>query len=133
MDINNIVIFDGVCNLCTVSVQFIIKRDKKEVFKFLPLQSKSANKILQKYDSDVNNINTVILLKDKNIFFKSDAALEIAKSFDYPWKAFYFLSFIPKFVRDWVYDFIAKHRYHWFGKKERCMIPTDELKSRFLE
>ena len=133
MDLNNIIIFDGVCNLCNASVKFIIKKDKKGIFKFLPLQSEKTEKVLEQFEVDVKNIDTVILIKDKKLFFKSDAALEIADSFDYPWKAFYFLTFIPKFIREGVYTFIASHRYNWFGKRKTCMIPTDEIKSRFLE
>ena len=133
MDFNNIIIFDGVCNLCNASVQFIIKRDTKGIFKFLPLQSDKTHKILQQFNIDFKNIDTVILIKDNNIFGRSDAALEIVDSFDYPWKAFYFLTIIPKFVRDWVYDIIARHRYRWFGKRETCMIPTDDIKTRFLD
>jgi predicted DCC family thiol-disulfide oxidoreductase YuxK len=108
-------------------------RDKKKIFKFLPLQSDKAQNMLQQYHIDLKNIDTVVLIKDNNIFFRSDAALEIADSFDYPWKAFYFLTFIPKFVRDWIYDIIARHRYSWFGKRETCMIPNDDIVSRFLD
>lgn len=90
MELNNTIIFDGVCNLCNASVQFIIRRDTKGIFKFLPLQSEKTGMILKKFGVDAKNTETVILIKDKNIFFRSDAALEIADSFDYPWKAFIF-------------------------------------------
>jgi len=133
MNFNNVIIFDGVCNLCNWTVQFIIKRDKKNIFKFLPMQSEKAIELFKKYNLDFTNLDTVVLIRDKDVFFQSDAALEISSNFDYPWKVFYFFIFIPKFVRDWVYDFIAKHRYNWFGKRETCMIPAGDIKSRFLD
>ena len=132
MDLNNLIIFDGVCNLCNVSVQFIINRDKKRVFKFLPLQSEKAAKIFKQFNIDFENLDTIILIKNKNVFIRSDAVLEIAYTFEYPWKIVYFFVFIPKFVRDWIYNIIANNRYDWFGKRENCMIPTDDIKSRFL-
>ena len=133
MDLNNLIIFDGVCNLCNASVQFIINRDKKRVFKFLPLQSERTGEIFKQFNIDFENLDTIILIKNKKVFVRSDAALEIANALDYPWKIFYFLIFIPKFIRDRIYNIIANNRYDWFGKRENCMIPTEDMKSRFLD
>ena len=133
MDLNNLIIFDGVCNLCNASVQFIINRDKKRVFKFLPLQSEKATKIFKQFNIDFENLDTIILIKNKNVFIRSDAVLEIAYTFEYPWKIVYFFIFTPKFIRDWIYKIIASNRYNWFGKRENCMIPTEDMKSRFLD
>ena len=133
MELNNTIIFDGVCNLCNASVIFIIKRDKNSIFKFLPIQSKRAHEIRKSIKINFENIDTVILIRDNNIFYQSDAALEIAGSLDYPWKIFYLFKFIPKFIRDGIYRIIARNRYQWFGKKESCMIPTADIQSKFLE
>lgn len=133
MELNNTIIFDGVCNLCNASVKFIIKRDNNNIFKFLPIQSKRAHEIRKTIKIDFENIDTVILIRDNNIYCHSDAALEIAGSLDYPWKIFHFFKFVPKFIRDGIYRIIAWNRYQWFGKKESCMIPTDDIKSKFLD
>jgi len=132
MDMNKIIIFDGVCNLCNTMVQLIIKLDKKETFKFLPIQSEKATTIFKELNIDLINLDTVILLKDNKVYLQSDAALEIIYTLKYPWKIFYFSRFIPKFVCDRIYKIIANKRYSWFGKRETCMIPTEDIKSRFL-
>jgi len=133
----NIIIFDGICNLCNSSVQFIISLDKKDVFRFLPLQSEKAEKMISTFNENIKNVDTVILVHENKLFVKSQAALFIAKLLDYPWKFFYFFKFIPKFIpkfiRDWVYEMIAQNRYQCFGKKTTCMVPTDDIKSKFLD
>ena len=128
----NIIFFDGVCNLCNSTVNFIIRHDKKRAFKFSTLQSKISADLLKNFKID-DGIDSVILLKAGKIYFKSDAAFEIIKAFNPLWKLFLVFKIIPKFIRDSIYDFIAKNRYKWFGKKEACMIPTKELKSLFLD
>jgi predicted DCC family thiol-disulfide oxidoreductase YuxK len=133
MKFNNIIIFDGLCNLCNTFVQFIIRIDQNGIFKFTPMQSETAGEIFKQYKIDFKNMDTVILLKNNTIFYQSDAVLEIVKALKYPWKAFYFFKFIPKFIRDGIYNVIASNRYTWFGKRDSCMIPTEDIKSRFLD
>jgi predicted DCC family thiol-disulfide oxidoreductase YuxK len=130
---HNIIIFDGLCNLCSTSVKFVIKRDSGKIFKFLPIQSKKANEIAGNFNIEFEGANTVILIKDNQVYYKSDAALKIIRELNYPWKVFYFFKFIPKFVRDKIYSLIANNRYRWFGKRDTCMIPNEDIQSRFLD
>jgi predicted DCC family thiol-disulfide oxidoreductase YuxK len=126
-----IVFFDGECNLCNTFVNFIIKRDRKVHFNFASLQSSFASKFLG--DNLVEKgMNTVVLRKNSSLFFKSDAALEIAKNLSGLWPTFYILKIVPKFIRDFIYDWIAANRYRWFGKTS-CLVPSEELKARFIE
>lgn len=127
-----IVFFDGVCNLCNASVNFIIDRDEKAVFKFTSLQSEVGQKILMEHNLKQSDFDSIVLLKEGRILKKSDAALEIARNLDGFWKYFYVFSIIPKFIRDYVYDLVAKNRYRIFGKSDTCRIPTAELRERFL-
>ncbi|PKP28845.1 MAG: thiol-disulfide oxidoreductase [Bacteroidetes bacterium HGW-Bacteroidetes-18] len=129
----SIILFDGVCNLCNTSVNFVIKHDKKAQFLFASFQSDAAKEILLHFNLENLNTDTVILVEDNKIYNKSTAALKIAKHLDGLFKAFYVFIIVPKFVRNWIYGIVAKHRYQWFGKKESCMIPSLELKNRFLE
>ncbi|MGM0580412.1 MAG: thiol-disulfide oxidoreductase DCC family protein [Bacteroidota bacterium] len=126
-----IIFFDGVCNLCNGAINFIIDHDNKGYFKFAPLQSAKAEKNIPK--SIRENTDSIILLDSDKIYSKSTAALKVAKKLDGLWKAFYVLIIFPKFIRDFVYDFIAKNRYKWFGKRESCRMPTEDIKNRFLE
>ncbi len=128
----SIILFDGICNLCNSSVNFIIKNDSKEQFMFASLQSDAAKEILLQQNWEKNNINSILLVQDGNIFDKSTAALKIAKNLDGIYKLLYLFIIIPTFIRNILYDYIAKNRYKWYGKKDSCMIPTPELKKRFL-
>jgi len=129
-----IILFDGVCNLCNTSVNFIIKRDKKDLFRFVPIQSNLGQNILTYIGIQPSTIDSVILYEPKiAYYYKSSAVLEILKNLG---GFFYFiiiLKIIPKSILNMIYDFIAQNRYKWFGKKESCMIPSAELKSKFLE
>ena len=127
-----IVLFDGVCNLCNGLVNFIIKRDRKAIIKFAPLQSNIAGEILQNHQFNNQELNSVIVLINDKIYTKSTAAILLIKELGGVWKAFYLLIYIPKFIRDFVYTLISKSRYKIFGKKNSCMIPTSETASRFL-
>jgi len=126
-----IIFFDGICNLCNASVQFVIKRDKKKQFLFASLQSDVAKNILLQKKYEIN-LDTIVLLKKDHIYQKSDAALMILKELGFPYNLFYGFKIIPKFIRDFVYDVIAKYRYQWFGKRATCMVPTKENKERFI-
>lgn len=130
---SSVIFFDGVCNLCNSSVLFIIKRDKKSYFQFASLQSNYAKKVLPDALTKEDNLSSIILMKDGKVFQKSSAALKIAYKLSGLWPLMIVFMIIPKFIRDWVYDIIAKNRYKWFGKKDQCMIPSPELKIRFLD
>jgi len=127
-----VILFDGVCNLCNNSVLFIIKRDPKAKFKFASLQSEFGKSNLEKFGLPITELNSVLFIKEGKLFQKSNAALEIAKQLGGVWPVFYIFKLVPAFLRDGVYSWIARNRYRWFGKKDACMIPTPELKSRFL-
>ncbi len=128
-----IVIFDGVCNLCEFSVNFIYERDQKGKFTFTPAQSPLGQELLQNYQINTDKLDTVVLVKNNSAYSRSTAALKIAEELDPPWNSLQIFSLLPLAIRDALYDWIARNRYEWFGKKESCMIPTQELKSRFLE
>ncbi|XMO86028.1 DCC1-like thiol-disulfide oxidoreductase family protein [Algibacter sp. AS12] len=131
----NLILFDGVCNLCNSSVLYVIKRDKKSKFMFAPLQSETGKKIIEKFNTDTALIDSIILYNPakNSINYKSRAALKIAAKLSFPTNILAIFLIVPNFIRNWVYDFIAKNRYKWYGKKDACMIPTPELKSRFLD
>lgn len=128
-----IILFDGVCNLCNQSIQTIIKRDTKDIFRFAPLQSDVARQIINERGIDTKDLESVILIEPGVAYYhKSTAAIEIAKDL----KGFSWLKytrFIPEGLRDSIYELIAKNRYKWFGKEESCMIPTPELEKLFLK
>ena len=126
-----ILLFDGICNLCNNLVFFIIKRDPKSQFKFAALQSETGKLLLKKYILESNNLNTVVYIKGEKYFLKSTAILNIIKDLGGYWKLFYAFIIIPKFIRDFIYDLIAKSRYQIFGKKESCMIPSPDINKRF--
>ncbi|WGD34487.1 thiol-disulfide oxidoreductase DCC family protein [Olleya sp. YS] len=129
-----LILFDGVCNLCNSSVQFVIKHDKKNVFMFAPLQGEVGQQIINHYNLDTSNTDSILLYsKDTGLKIKSTAALHIAKHLGFPSNVIAVFLIIPKFIRDWVYDFVAKNRYKWYGKQEACMIPTPDLKAKFLD
>lgn len=134
MEAKKIILFDGVCNLCNGAVQFIIKRDKRSVFKFASLQSEIGKQLTKERGIDTELLDSIILIEPGIAYYsKSTAALEIMKSFGGIWSLTRLFTILPEGFRDIVYDFIAKNRYKWFGKKDACMIPTPELQSRFLD
>jgi predicted DCC family thiol-disulfide oxidoreductase YuxK len=127
-----IIIFDGVCNLCDFSVRFIIKNDRHQKFKFVAAQSQRGIDFQRLCGVDTLKDGSVILLKGNQAYVKSDAAVEIAKDLDCPWNFLQIIKFIPKSVRDFIYSIISKNRYRWFGKKNQCLIPDNNIRERFL-
>jgi len=128
-----LILFDGVCNLCNTSVLYVIKHDKVNRFMFAPLQSDSGKQIIEKFNVDPSKTDSILLYsEEKGLSVKSSAALHIAKHLGFPRSLMSIFFIVPTFIRNWVYDFVAKNRYKWYGKKETCMIPTPELTSRFL-
>jgi len=129
---HDIILFDGVCNFCSASVRFIIKRDPHGRFKFASLQSAVAERLLKDYGIPSSDLSTIILIQNTTVFQQSDAVLEIVKRLRLVWPVLYIFKIVPRFIRDAVYSAIAKRRYKLFGKKDVCMIPTDDNKARFL-
>ena len=130
----SVILFDGVCNLCNSSVNTVLKYDTKNHFMFASLQSDAATKILlhKKLKNNKNQLDSIILIENNDVYTKSTAALRVLKRLKFPLNLTYVFIVVPQFIRDFVYDFIAKNRYKWFGKKETCRVPTQEEKSRFL-
>lgn len=127
-----IVLFDGVCNFCNASVNFIIERDRKGILKFAPLQSEAGQKFLTEFNLDSPDVDSVILIEDGKAFTFSTAALRIAKRLGGIWSLGYAGIIVPAPIRDFFYKWFARNRYRLFGKKDTCMIPTPEVRSRFL-
>ncbi len=127
-----IILFDGVCNMCNASVNFIIDRDKANKFKFASLQSETGKYLLVKFQKDAEKLDSVVLITQDKLYDKSSAALKIASMLPFPYPLSILFRVFPKALRDIVYDYIAKNRYKWFGKKDACRIPDAETKSRFL-
>ena len=127
-----VIFFDGVCNLCNASVQFVIAHDKKDQFGFTALQGDYAKEILPKFNADLEKLNTILLLEDGKLYTKSSAALRVARKLNGLIPLLYAFIIVPKIFRDWVYDIIAKNRYRWWGRQESCWVPTPDLKSKFI-
>lgn len=127
----NLILFDGVCNFCDSSVNFIIKKDKKRMFRYCALEKPRGQLLVKKHR--LENIDSIILIKDDKAYSKSTAILKIAKVLGGPIGLLYVFIIIPTPIRDFIYEFIAKHRYKWFGKKDQCMIPSIETRSLFIE
>ncbi len=129
----NIILFDGVCNLCNGFVQFVIKYDKDSIFQFVSLQSDFARQLFKEHNvsSDIDSV--ALLTSEGSLLFKSSAALKILGSLSLPWSLSRVFYIFPRFFRDMIYNFIARNRYKWFGKQDNCMLPTPELRSRFLQ
>lgn len=135
LDINqnkSIVLIDGVCHLCQGLIRFIIPRDPKANFLFAPLQSELAAKLMSEAGLQSGSLNTVVLLENGTYYTESAAVLRIARKLRFPWSAAYIFIVIPRPLRDMVYRYVAKNRYRWFGRDEQCLLPTPEIKRRFL-
>ena len=129
---DNVLLFDGLCNLCNGSVNFILKRDEACKYKFASLQSEIGIELAKKYNIDTNIVDSIVLIRDDKVFIKSSAILEVLKDLPIGWRLFRIGIILPKFVRDWLYDIIAKHRYKIFGKKDECPTPSKDVQDRFL-
>jgi predicted DCC family thiol-disulfide oxidoreductase YuxK len=127
-----IVLFDGVCNFCNGSVNFIIEHDGAGYFKFAPLQSDAGKELLDKFGINTDETDSIILVEDEKAYMYSTAALRIARKLSGMWSWLYVLRVAPRFIRDFFYKLFAKYRYRLFGKKEVCMMPTPEIRQRFL-
>jgi predicted DCC family thiol-disulfide oxidoreductase YuxK len=130
---NPVILFDGVCNLCSGSVRFIINRDPSGIFKFAPLQSEAGKNLISKFDLSNNKFDSIILIENSNYYLRSTAALKIVQRLGAIWPLLSLLRLVPRPVRDYIYDIVARNRYKWYGKRVECMIPGADIKSRFLE
>lgn len=132
IDNHPVLLFDGVCNLCNASVQWVLLHDKKGVFKFAALQSETGQALLRQHGLDGQNFNTVVLVDQNRALLKSDVPLEITHKLGGFWQLFSVFKIIPKSIRDLVYDWVARNRYKWWGRRESCMLPRPEWKGRFV-
>lgn len=132
MQQESIILFDGLCNLCDGAVNFVIKHDVEKKYLFTSLQSNAGQKLLKQYNLPLKNFNSFTLIQDSKVFIQSTAALKVAKDLKGVIKFIYIFIIVPPFIRNAIYNWIAKNRYKWFGKKEVCLVPTPELKTRFL-
>jgi predicted DCC family thiol-disulfide oxidoreductase YuxK len=128
----SLILFDGVCNLCDSSVQFILLRDKKDRFRFASLQSDYGQNILKQHNLPTEKFNSLALIENGKLYQRSTGALRIARRLKAAWPMLFAFIIVPPFIRNFVYDFIARNRYRWFGKKEFCMMPRPEWKQKFL-
>jgi predicted DCC family thiol-disulfide oxidoreductase YuxK len=128
----SIILFDGICNLCNASVLFIIKRDPRVHFYFQSIQDADKAKLPADLSEKALNLESILLIENNKLYKRSTAALRIARRLNALWPLLYVFVIVPVFIRDPLYNFIARNRYRWFGKKDFCMIPTPELKSRFI-
>jgi predicted DCC family thiol-disulfide oxidoreductase YuxK len=128
-----VILFDGVCNLCNGFVQFVIARDRAARFQFAALQSDSARRLLAGADRSSVVLDTIVLVDGGRLYTRSSAALRIAAGLPFPWSLARVLNVVPLPLRDGVYDAVARNRYRWFGRKSVCLVPTPELRARFLE
>jgi predicted DCC family thiol-disulfide oxidoreductase YuxK len=127
-----VILFDGVCNLCNRSVQFVIKRDTAGVFRFASLQSDFGQQILKRFNLPADQFNSFILLEDNQIYTRSTGALKMLSQLKgWKWTKIFYI--VPKFIRDAVYNLVSRYRYSWFGKRDECMIPREDLRGRFID
>jgi predicted DCC family thiol-disulfide oxidoreductase YuxK len=127
-----VILFDGVCNFCNSSVNFTIKRDKNNLLKFAALQSLAGSQLMEQYELPANEMQSFIFIENGVAYNRSTAALKVCKYLGAAWPLCYAFIIVPKFIRDGIYNFIAKNRYKWFGKQNECMLPTPAVKAKFL-
>ncbi len=128
-----VLLFDGACNLCEGSVQFVIRRDPHAQFRFAALQSEAARRILSDLGLPTDQVETMVLIEGGRALTRSTGALRVARRLSGLWPLLYGFIIVPRFIRDGVYSWIARNRYRWFGRKDHCLVPTPDLKARFLD
>jgi len=127
-----IILFDGVCNFCNSAVNFTLKRNTKANIFFAPMQNEAGQKLLQQYNLPADDMQSFIFIENGVVYKQSTAALKVCRHLRRVWPLCYGLIIVPKFIRDGIYNWIAKNRYKWFGVRQACMIPTPEVRARFL-
>lgn len=128
-----VILFDGVCNFCNATVNLIIRKDKKKIFRFAALQSPAGENILSQYGINWRDDDSFVLVTNNKIYQRSTAALKLFNKLPWYWKWTQLFWIFPRFLRDGIYNIIARNRYKWFGKKDECMIPTADIRERFLD
>lgn len=128
----SIILFDGVCNFCNSTINFLMKQDTNGAFKFAALQSPAGQQILEQYQLPRENFESFLLIENGKVYKSSSAGLRLYNKLPWYWKWTQVFWIVPPFIRNGIYNFIARNRYKWFGKREQCMIPTPEMRSRFL-
>ena len=130
---DNLVIFDGVCNLCTHSVQFILRHENDALFRFTTVQSATGTRIVRELGLNPDDVETFVVIADGRAYLRSDAAIRIARHLRGAWRWLGAVKFVPRPLRDWAYNVVARHRYRWFGRSDTCMVPTNEIRARFID
>ncbi len=128
-----ILLFDGVCNLCQGSVRFVLERDRAGLFQFASLQSPKGKDLLEQHGLPTDELSHMVLIEEGRAYIRSTAVLRTARRLSGLWPLLYAFILVPRFLRDPLYDWVASNRYRWFGRQDACMIPTPELRSRFLD
>lgn len=128
-----VVLFDGVCNFCSGAVNFVIRQDKQKKLRFAALQSAAGQRLLQAYKLPTQHFDSFVFIENDKAYHSSTAGLKLYNQLPWYWKWTQVFWLIPRFMRDALYNLVARNRYKWFGKKESCMVPTPDLRSRFLE
>lgn len=128
-----VILFDGICNFCNGAVNFTLRRDRKKQLRFAPLQSAAGQQLLKENGWPETDMQSFLLIENGRLYHRSTAALRVCRYLRGGWPLCYGLLIIPRFIRDGVYDFIARNRYRWFGKRDACMMPTPDIRERFLE
>jgi predicted DCC family thiol-disulfide oxidoreductase YuxK len=127
-----VILFDGVCNFCNSTVNFTIKRDRKKRIKFAALQSLPGRQIAEQFKLPVNDLKSFVFIEDGVVYKRSTAALRVCRYLGTGWPLCYFFIIVPPFIRNGIYDFIAKNRYKWFGQRDKCMVPSSDVRARFI-
>jgi predicted DCC family thiol-disulfide oxidoreductase YuxK len=133
MDAEQIVVFDGVCCLCAHGLKFLLAHERDHVLRFAAAQSAAGRELLRRHGFDPQDLKTFVFIKEGVVYVRSDGALEVARHLRLPWRMFRLLRLLPRRLRDSIYDLVARNRYRWFGKQESCIVPSPELRSRFID
>ncbi|MDB5251774.1 MAG: thiol-disulfide oxidoreductase family protein [Flaviaesturariibacter sp.] len=128
-----VILFDGVCNFCNGAINFVLRQDRRKRLRFAPLQSPAGQALLKQYGLDKNTFDSFVLIREGKVYRKSTAALAVLNELPWYWKEAQVLRIVPRFLRDTIYDFIARNRYRWFGRRDACMVPTADMRARFIE
>lgn len=126
-------LFDGVCRLCTGSVAFVLRHEQGRVLRFAPMQSQAGMRLMREFGIDPAQTRTFVVIADGRAYVRSDAAIRVARFLRGPWKLLGVVRIVPRPIRDWAYDVVARNRYRWFGRYEACMVPAPELRERFID
>lgn len=132
METQPVILFDGVCNFCNGAVNFVIKRDKRSRIRFATMQSDAARELLAPYHWPVDDMKSFLFIENGKLYDRSTAALRVCRYLRGGWPLCYGLIIVPKFIRDGIYNWVARNRYKWFGQKDQCMVPTPDVRARFL-